>query len=199
VAKWQTQQTQNLPPARVCGFDSLLRHQQAEALVRGGADALCIETMSAADEAALAVKAARAHTDAAVFCTFTFERNARGEYRTLMGLDPAAAGAAALEAGAHVIGANCGNGIEGMIEIVPLLRAAHPGVPILVQANAGLPVQIDGAQTFPETPEEMASRVDALIRAGAAIVGGCCGTTPDHIRAIRAAVDRQASSMGTKA
>jgi 5-methyltetrahydrofolate--homocysteine methyltransferase len=162
---------------------------QCAALAKGGADALCIETMSALDEAALAVKAAREHTACEVICTFTFELNTKGEYRTMMGVSPEQAAEAALAAGAHVIGANCGNGMERMIEIVRLMRAAAPKAPILVHANAGLPKNVNGRDVFPETPADMAGRTPALVAAGAGIVGGCCGTTPAHIAAIRKAVD----------
>lgn len=163
--------------------------QQAAALANGGADAICVETMSATDEAALAVRAARARTACAVICTFTFAPTAQGDYRTMMGVDPESAAAAALEAGAHVVGANCGTGLRDMIGIVRRMRAAHPGVPLMAQANAGLPKTVGGVTVFPETPAEMAAQIPALVAAGATIVGGCCGTAPDHIRALRAALD----------
>jgi len=163
--------------------------EQAMALARGGADALCIETMSAGDEAAVAVKAARENTTCEVICTFTFERNVRGEYRTMMGLAPGDAALAARAAGAHIVGANCGNGMERMIEIVREIRAAVPDAPILVHANAGLPRNVNGVDVFADTPEDMARLVPALVAAGANIVGGCCGTTPAHIAALRKAVD----------
>jgi 5-methyltetrahydrofolate--homocysteine methyltransferase len=164
--------------------------EQAVALARGGADALCIETMSAADEAALAVRAAREHTDCEVICTFTFQRGAKGLFRTMMGLSPAKAALAAVQAGAHIIGANCGNGMEQMLDIVKEMRdAVGPAPPLLVHANAGLPRQVNGLDVFPESPAEMAARVAAVLAAGAAIVGGCCGTTPAHIQAVRRAVD----------
>ncbi len=162
---------------------------QAMALARGGADALCIETMSAADEASLAVRAARENTACEVICTFTFERNIKGEYRTMMGLSPADAARAACAAGAHIVGTNCGNGMERMVDIVREIRAALPAVPILVHANAGLPRNVNGTDIFPDTPQEMARLVPALVAAGANIVGGCCGTTPEHIAAIRQAVE----------
>ncbi len=162
--------------------------EQAMALEKGGADAVCIETMSDRDEACIAIRAAKENTNLEIMATFTFERTVRGDYRTMMGLAPVPAAEAALEAGADIIGANCGNGFERMIEIVREIRAALPGVPILVQANAGLPVTVGGVITFPETPEAMAARVGALISAGANIIGGCCGTTPEHIQAIKAAV-----------
>jgi len=165
--------------------------EQALALATGGADALCIETMSAADEAAIAIRAARENTGCEVICTFTFQRGAKG-YRTMMGVSPAEAAEAAVEAGAQIIGPNCGNGMEQMIEIVKEMRAAAETTPILVHANAGLPKHVNGVDVFPESPEEMAGRVKAVVEAGASIVGGCCGTTPAHIRAIRKAVDELA-------
>lgn len=160
--------------------------EQAVALEKGGADAICIETMSALDEASLAVKAARENTACEVICTFTFERTVNGGYRTMMGVSPEQFAEEILAAGADIIGANCGNGMERMIEIVTALRAAAPEVPILVHANAGLPKSVNGVDVFPESPEEMAARVPALIAAGANIIGGCCGTTPEHIAAIKA-------------
>lgn len=163
--------------------------EQAMALAKGGADALCIETMSAIDEAALAIRAARENTACEVICTFTFQRGVKGQYRTMMGVSPAKAAEAAIQAGAHVIGPNCGNGMEHMIEIVKEMRAPAGDTPILVHANAGLPQSLSGVDVFPESPEEMAARVKAIVDAGANIVGGCCGTTPAHIRAIRHVVD----------
>lgn len=164
--------------------------EQAMALERGGADALCIETMMATDEAAVAIRAARENTKCEVICTFTFDRTVSGDYRTLMGTTPQEATRVALQAGAQIIGTNCGNGFERMIDIVRAIRQEAPDAPLLVHANAGLPKNINGVDVFPDTPEQMASLVPALIEAGANIIGGCCGTTPDHIRAIRTAVDR---------
>ena len=160
--------------------------EQAVALERGGADACCIETMAAIDEATLAVRAARDNTALEVICTFTFEKTLQGEYRTMMGVSPIDIVSPLLEAGAHIVGTNCGNGMERMIDIVKEIRAATADTPILVHANAGIPVNIDGVDQFPETPEDMAARIGELTAAGANIVGGCCGTTPDHIRAIKA-------------
>jgi 5-methyltetrahydrofolate--homocysteine methyltransferase len=164
--------------------------EQAVALAKGGADAICIETMSDIDEAVQAVKAARENTDLEVICTFTFERTIQGDYRTMMGVSPVEAARAAMEAGADIIGTNCGNGFERMIDIVKEIRTVSPDIPVLVHANAGLPKNIDGVDVFPDTPEQMASLVPDLVNAGANIIGGCCGTTPDHIRAIKQAVER---------
>lgn len=163
--------------------------EQAIALEKGGADALCVETMSDAVEACLAVRAAKAHTKLEVLCTFTFDKTARGDYRTMIGLSPDDAAKAALEAGADAIGTNCGNGTARMVDIVRAMRTVDARVPILVQPNAGLPVSVDGKDVYPEGPDEMASYVPALIEAGANVIGGCCGTTPEHIAAIRKAVD----------
>lgn len=157
--------------------------EQVVALAEGGADALCIETMMSVVEAVQAVKAAKEHTSLPVICTFTFEPGARG-FRTMMGADPASASKAVAEAGADVVGANCGNGIANMIEITTEIRAALPDTPILIHANAGVPVLEGGKTVFKETPDDMASRVKELIAAGANIIGGCCGTTPAHIAAM---------------
>ena len=162
--------------------------EQAVALEQGGADAVCIETMSALDEATLAVRAAKENTALEVIATFTFELGAHGEYRTMMGVGPAEAARAMVEAGADMVGTNCGNGMQRMVDIVSQMRAACPHTPILVHANAGLPTHVGGVDVFPETPAEMARQVPALVRAGANIIGGCCGTTPAHIAAIAAAV-----------
>jgi 5-methyltetrahydrofolate--homocysteine methyltransferase len=166
--------------------------EQARALESGGVDAICVETMSDAVEAALAVRAAKASTGLEVICTFTFDKTVQGYYRTMMGLSPEDAAAAALDAGADIVGTNCGNGFAGMIDVVRAMRPASRGAPIMVQANAGLPLSSGGELVYPDKPEDMAALVPELLAAGAVIVGGCCGTTPDHIRAIRRAVDAAA-------
>lgn len=158
--------------------------EQLVALERGGADACCIETFAAIDEAVLAVRAARENTRLEVICTFTFERTLQAEYRTMMGVSPAEMAKALLAAGADIVGTNCGNGMARMVDIVREIRAAAPEARILAQANAGMPVLKDGISSFPETPEQMAAQVPALLAAGADIVGGCCGTSPEHIRQI---------------
>jgi 5-methyltetrahydrofolate--homocysteine methyltransferase len=162
--------------------------EQAVALESGGADACCIETFAALDEAICAVKAVKENTRLEIICTFTFERTLQGTYRTMMGTAPADIAAPLIEAGADIIGTNCGNGSERMTAIVAELRAAAPSTPILVHANAGMPVNVNGTDIFPETPAEMAAHVPALLKAGANIIGGCCGTTPAHIAAIHNAI-----------
>jgi 5-methyltetrahydrofolate--homocysteine methyltransferase len=158
--------------------------EQAQALDRGGVDAICIETMIELEEAVIAIKAAKENTALDVICTMTFGRTKAGKYRSIMGVSPTASAIGLVEAGADIIGTNCGNGMEGMIDIVREIRSVNSEVPLLVHANAGLPRVEQGQTIFPEGPKDTASRVKELVAAGANIVGGCCGTTPDHIREI---------------
>ena len=157
---------------------------QAEALQSGGSDTICIETMSAIDEAVLAVRAAKETTDLEVICLFTFERTLTNEFKTMMGVTPAEMVKAIKDAGVDIIGTNCGNGFDQMIGIVEEIRRVDPVTPVLVHANAGVPLVEEDETIFPETPEMMASKVSDLVACGANIIGGCCGTTPEHIRAL---------------
>ena len=161
---------------------------QAEALAAGGADAIIIETMSDIEEAVIAVKAAKENTNLEVICTMTYSYTAAEEYRTMMGLSPGESIKPLLDAGADILGANCGNGTAGMIDIIKEMRSVNQDIPLLVHANAGLPVIEDGESVFPESPEEMSCQMIELLNAGANIVGGCCGTTPAHIESIVKAV-----------
>lgn len=163
--------------------------EQAVALEAGGADALVIETMSDLEEALLAVKAAKENTHCEIICTMTFEKTGEESYHTIMGISPADMVTAMIQAGVDILGTNCGNGIGEMAAIAREIRKADPHIPILVQANAGIPVYQEGKTVFPDTPETMASEVEALVLAGAHIVGGCCGTNPDHIRRIARVVE----------
>lgn len=158
--------------------------EQSIALEKGGADSIVIETMSDLEEAKLAIKAARENTDCEIICTMTFEKTVDNDYKTMMGVSPSQMVGEIISEGAEIIGANCGNGIEGMIQIVEEIRKVNMKIPVLIHANAGLPIYKDGETIFPETPEQMASYVYQLIDAGTNIIGGCCGTTPNHIRKI---------------
>ncbi|AQQ69863.1 Bifunctional homocysteine S-methyltransferase/5,10-methylenetetrahydrofolate reductase [Limihaloglobus sulfuriphilus] len=162
--------------------------EQALALEKGGADAACIETMSDIQEACLAVKAVRENTNLEIISTYTLELTEHSGYRTMMGASAADVANAAVKAGADIIGTNCGNGIVRMIDIVKEMRQAQPDKPILVHANAGLPRSVDGVDIFPDTPADMAAYVKELAEAGANVIGGCCGTTPEHITAMKAAI-----------
>jgi 5-methyltetrahydrofolate--homocysteine methyltransferase len=164
--------------------------EQSEALEKGGADIIIIETMSDADEASIAVKAARENTKCVVILTMTFSKTLKGEFRTMMGTTPEEMVRVMRGAGAHIIGSNCGNGIEDMAGIVRAIRNIDKEIPVMIQPNAGLPELVDGKTVFRESPELMASFVPDLIEAGANIIGGCCGTTPDHIREMAKALGR---------
>jgi len=164
--------------------------EQAMALEAGGADIIIIETMSAIDEASLAVKAARENTKCVVIATMTFDGDTETGYHTMMGVSPAEMTIGLKKTGAHVVGSNCGNGIENMIGIVKEIRNTDKEIPVMIQANAGIPELIDGKTLFRESPELMASFVPALIEAGVNIIGGCCGTTPDHIIAMGSKIRR---------
>jgi len=168
--------------------------EQVVALQEAGADALCIETMVSLTEAVQAIKAAKESTKLPIICTFTFQTSARG-FRTMMGVTPERAAREAVAAGADIVGANCGSGIAHMIDVTRQMRNAQPNTPVLINANAGMPV-LEGEKTvFKDTPEFMASKVNDLIKAGAQIIGGCCGTTPAHIAAMARAAAPWSSSI----
>ena len=156
--------------------------EQARGLAAGGIDAFCIETMSDIEEMSLAIRAAREATGLPVVATMTFDKGPRGFY-TMFGITPAGAAEQLAKAGADVIGSNCGIAIDSMIAIIAAMRAATDK-PILTHVNAGIPKIENGEIVYPDTPECMAARYLQLVEAGANIVGGCCGTGPDHIRAI---------------
>jgi 5-methyltetrahydrofolate--homocysteine methyltransferase len=161
---------------------------QIAALASAGADVVCIETMSDLTEATRAVRAAKAVAPRLpVMATMTFEPTPRG-YFTVMGVSVEKAMAGLEAAGADVVGSNCGTGIEDMIGVAAKITRITR-LPVLVQPNAGLPQSRAGETVYKETPAEMASRVAELLELGVSIVGGCCGTTPDHVRALRHAVD----------
>ncbi len=162
--------------------------RQIKALIESGVDVICIETMTDATEAAIAVRAAKSISpDTPVMATMTFDKTPKGFF-TIMGLSIPAAAERLAKEGADILGSNCGSGITDMIGIAQEFRIATK-LPLLIQANAGLPELVGGKLQYPETPEFFAEKALDLIKAGVSIVGGCCGTTPEHIRAIRKAVD----------
>jgi methionine synthase I (cobalamin-dependent) len=159
--------------------------EQAAALQEAGADGIAIETMTDLDEAKLAVAAAK-QTGLPVVACMAFD-SGKDKDRTMMGVNPEQAAAGLEEAGADVIGANCGQGIEGFISICKRLRAATP-LPIWIKPNAGLPTLSHGHAIYATKPEEFARYVPELVKAGANFIGGCCGTNPEFIRAIAESV-----------
>jgi len=155
--------------------------EQARALAAAHADALVVETMSDLEEAKLAVSAAR-ETGLPVIACMVFD-SGKDKDRTMMGNTPEQTAQALTEAGADVIGANCGQDIAGFVSICGRLRAATDR-PIWIKANAGLPAMVDGRAHYNATPDEFASHIPALLKAGASFLGGCCGTRPDFIAAV---------------
>lgn len=156
--------------------------EQAAALREGGAQALVVETMADIDEAVIAGTAAK-KTGLPVVVSMVYGAGA-GKDRTIMGVTPEQAAARLSEAGVDVIGANCGQGIQGFIAICQRLKAACD-LPLWMKANAGLP-ELDGEKVvYRSTPQDFAAHVPALVEAGASFVGGCCGTSPDYIKAMR--------------
>ena len=154
--------------------------EQAEALAEGGADAIVIETMGDPAEAKVAVRAAK-ETGLPVVACMCFDTGKNCD-RTLMGTTPEAAAEELASAGADVVGANCGQGIEGYLAICERFRKATD-LPVWIKANAGLPEIVDGEAVYTTTPSEFARSIPKMIEAGANFVGGCCGTSPDFIRA----------------
>lgn len=162
--------------------------QQIDTLISGGIDIVCIETMTDVTETELAVKAARElDPDIPVMTTVTFRKTPRGFF-TIMGNSIRETAERLKNVGASIIGSNCGNGSEVMVEIAwKLMQYAE--LPVAIQSNAGLPVHSDDGVFFPETPKFFAENIASMLPFGVQIVGGCCGTGPDHIRAIRKKVD----------
>jgi methionine synthase I (cobalamin-dependent) len=160
--------------------------EQAQALAAGGADALVIETMSDLAEAGIAVEAAKATGLPVVVC-MVFD-SGKNRDRTMMGVTPTQAAEELTRIGADAIGANCGTGIEDYVPVCASLAAATP-LPIWIKPNAGLPELEDGKVVYRTSPAEFAKNVPKLLEAGARFVGGCCGTSPRFIEAMRRALD----------
>jgi methionine synthase I (cobalamin-dependent) len=156
--------------------------EQADAMAAAGADGIVVETMTDPAEAKLAVAAA-GQTGLPVVACMCFDSGPNHD-RTMMGTTPEQAAETLAAAGADVVGANCGQGIEGFVEICRRMKVAA-GRPVWIKANAGLPEMEDGEAVYRQTPEQFAEFVPALIDAGASFVGGCCGTSPAFIQAVR--------------
>jgi 5-methyltetrahydrofolate--homocysteine methyltransferase len=154
--------------------------EQAVALAEGGVDLIVVESMTDAEEMAFAVAAAARETGLPVVASMTYNRTPHG-YRTMMGNPPEICVKKAEEAGAMVIGANCGSGIEDYVSLAPILRNLTK-LPLWVKANAGVPQIVGGKVTYPLSAEQYASFVPSLLDAGVSLIGGCCGTSPSFIR-----------------
>jgi 5-methyltetrahydrofolate--homocysteine methyltransferase len=159
--------------------------EQAAALARGGADILWIETMSSVEETEAAIAGART-TGLPVVATLSFDTNGR----TMMGVTPADLAGLQRKHALHACGSNCGTGPSEMVAcVVNLANAADPNAILVAKANCGIPQYVDGAIRFSGTPELMAEYARLSLDAGARIIGGCCGTSPDHLRVMRAALE----------
>lgn len=162
--------------------------RQIDVLAASGVDIICVETMTDLREAELAIKAAKTISPSTpVMATMTFDSTPAGFY-TMMGVSIEEAASGLEKAGADVIGSNCGTGIEDMIGTAREFRKQSK-LPLIMQPNAGIPTMGGDKPVYPETPEFMANRAKELISSGVSIIGGCCGTTPEHIRAIRKMVE----------
>lgn len=157
--------------------------RQVSALIEAGVDAVTVETMSDLREAAMVIYAVKAvNPRLPIIATMTFEKTPRG-YRTFMGVSVEEAVDVLGDAGANVLGSNCGNGPSGMLDLVRDFRAFWKK-PLMIQANAGTPELRNGVTVYPENPLSFATNCQELVNAGANILGGCCGTTPEHIRVL---------------
>ncbi len=161
--------------------------EQAQGLAAGGVDGIVIETMSDLAEATIALAAVRTTGLPAVVC-MTFDTG-KNKDRTMMGVTPAQAAEELSVAGADVVGANCGAGVD---TAAPICAALAEGTdrPVWIKANAGLPELVDREVLYRMEPAEFVGHVEAVIAAGADFVGGCCGTTPEFIAALARALSR---------
>jgi 5-methyltetrahydrofolate--homocysteine methyltransferase len=159
--------------------------EQAAALTEGGVDFFLIETMSALEEVTAAVEGIKSASDLPIAATMTFDTH----FRTMMGVKPVQAVAALCDLGIVALGANCGNGPDEIERVVTELAAAKPqGVYLIAQSNAGLPKYVDKQIHYDGSPEVMADYAIKMRALGVNVLGACCGSTPDHIRAMRDAL-----------
>jgi 5-methyltetrahydrofolate--homocysteine methyltransferase len=165
--------------------------EQAKALVAGGVDAIIVETQTALEELEIAIAAARDAGAKVVIGSIAFDKMLdEDDVRTMMGVSPETAAEFLVARGADVAALNCGTGVDMRMAaaIVRRYRAAC-GLPVMAQPNAGAPVLENLQVVYKQTAEEMAAGLQELLAAGARIVGGCCGSTPAHIAALRARLD----------
>jgi methionine synthase I (cobalamin-dependent) len=163
--------------------------EQAVALAEGGVHGFVIETMSELAEARIALKAVQ-RLGLPVVVSMTYD-SGKGFERTMMGITPEEASEELKVAGADVIGANCGMGTEYIVSICSRLRSTT-NLPIWIKPNAGLPEVIDGKVTYNSTPESFAGYALKIQAAGANFIGGCCGTNPEYIRALKRVLSQKA-------
>jgi 5-methyltetrahydrofolate--homocysteine methyltransferase len=166
--------------------------EQAKALVEGGADGIIIETQTALEELEIGIAAAHEAGAKVVIGSVAFDRMVdEDDVRTMMGISPERAAEFMAEHGCHIAGLNCGTGVDMKFAANIVHRYIKTsGLPVMAQPNAGQPVLVNMQVQYNETPEEMSAGLPGVLAAGARIVGGCCGSTPDHIRMFRKILDR---------
>ncbi len=164
--------------------------EQAEVLAEAGVDGFIIETMFDLREALCALRACKDNFSLPVIVSMAFTTEAKGG-RTIMGNSSEECAKALTDAGADIVGANCGDLDPAQMAIVVSLLRSATSLPILAQSNAGKPKLVDGATVFDMTPADFAAGIAKCLRAGARLVGGCCGTTPEHIRAVASLLDEK--------
>jgi 5-methyltetrahydrofolate--homocysteine methyltransferase len=157
--------------------------EQAAALSQGGVDLLLLETFFALDEARAAIDGVRRASALPLIVSFSFDRGTR----TMMGLSPSRVIEAIAPLGVAAIGANCGRSLEDMERVVEEFAALNAGIPLWIKPNAGLPRMVGDVARYDTGPAEMAEYIGRFIDAGAQVVGGCCGSSAEHVRAIAAA------------
>lgn len=161
---------------------------QVQGLVEGGVDAVTVETVMDVEEAVITLDVVKANTSKIPVMVSVTCNKSPGGYVTLFGSPLKEAVNRLTDAGADIIGANCGTGMIQMIEIARQINETS-NVPIMIRPNAGLPEVVNGVTTWCETPQQFAAGTVSLLEMGVSIVGGCCGTTPEHIRQIRKVID----------
>ena len=171
--------------------------EQAAALVDAGADAILIETQTSLEELLLGIRAAREAGAATIIGSMAYDVTLDGStFRTMMGVDPERAAVRMEEDGAHIVALNCGTGMDMYRARVAVERYRKvTGLPVMVQPNAGQPQLVNMRVVYDESPEQMAAGVAPLLGAGANLIGACCGSTPEHIRAFRHAIDQYLDSI----
>lgn len=157
--------------------------EQAAGLAKGGADVLLLETFFALEEAIAAIEGVRRATELPLVVTFSFDQGTR----TMMGIRPAQMVEAIAPLGVAALGANCGRSLDDMEKIVSEFATLKSGIPLWIKPNAGLPTMQGDVSRYDTTPATMANYTRRFLKAGAQVVGGCCGTSPDHLRAIASA------------
>ena len=167
-------------------------NEQAKALVDAGADAIIIETQTSLEELEIGIEAAKLAGAACVIGSMAYDITLDGStFRTMMGIDPERAAAFMQKHGVDIVALNCGTGMD--MERARQAVARYKKVtdlPVMAQPNAGQPKLIEMKVVYDETPQQMVEGVEPLIDAGANIIGACCGSTPEHIRAFREAIDK---------